>query len=224
MTAELRAQGHRVNHKRIERLMRAHQITGITHRRRKRTTTPAPTTTTKPADLVRRDFKPGTPNQVWISDITYITTREGWLYLAVVLDLRSRRVLGYQMSDRINTQLVKDALTMASTHRRGHTRGVVFHSDRSSQYLFQTFKEAIASWGMNQSVGKVGSSADNAVAEAFFSTLKREHTTQHHPYPNRTTARRSIFQWLNHYNTNRRHSSLGQQTPNQYEHHHTLTT
>ncbi len=142
VTAELRGQGHRVNHKRIERLMRAHQITGITHRRRKRTTTPAPTGASRPADLLRRDFKPGVPNQVWISDITYIATREGWLNLAVVLDLRSRRVLGYQMSDRINTQLVKDALTMAGTHRRGHTRGVVFHSDRGSQYLFQNLQRS----------------------------------------------------------------------------------
>lgn len=140
-----------------------------------------------------------------------------------VLDLGSRRLLGYQMSDRIDTRLVADALDMASAARSGRTAGIVFHSDRGSQYLAGKFRTAVKSWGMNQSVGRVGSSTDNAVAEAFFSTLKRELVHQHR-YTDRDAARRSIFERLARCNTHPRHTSLGCLTPDQYEHHYRQTT
>ena len=215
VTAELRDRGHRVNTKRVERLMRAHQIAGIRPRRPKRTTTPARTAAKLP-DLLRREFAPGAPDRAWCSDITYVRTGEGWLYLAVVLDVGSRRLLGYAMGDRIDTRLARSALDMAANTRAGRTAGVVFHSDRGSQYLAKTLRDSAAGWGLAQSVGRVGSSADNAVAEAFFSSLKRELVNRRR-YPDRATARRSIFEWLARYNTHRRHTSLGCLTPDQYE-------
>lgn len=221
VTAELRAEGHVVNPKRVERLMRAHQIAGIRRRRPKRTTTPARTASALP-DLVGRRFGVGTPDRAWVADITHIRTGEGWLYLAVVLDLGSRRLLGHAMSDRIDTRLVADALDTAGAQRSGRTAGTVFHSDRGSQYLAGKFRAAVKSWGMSQSVGRVGSSADNAVAEAFFSSLKRE-LVHRHRYPDRAAARRSIFEWLTRYNTTRRHTSLGCLTPDQYEHNYRQT-
>ena len=135
VTAELRSRGHRVNAKRVERLMRAHEIAGIRQRRPKRTTTPARSAPKLP-DLLRRDFSPGAPDRAWCSDITYIRTGEGWLYLAVVLDVGSRRLLGYAMGDRIDTRLVRGALDMAAAARAGRTAGVVFHSDHGSQAGF----------------------------------------------------------------------------------------
>ena len=122
-------------------------------------------------------------------------TDQGWLYLAVVLDLGSRGLLGYQMSDRIDTSLVADALDMAGAARHGRTAGIIFHSDRGSQYLAKNLRTTAARWGLAQSVGRVGPSADNAVAEAFFASLKRE-LVHRHRYPDRPTARRSIFEWL----------------------------
>ena len=215
ITAELRARGHRVNPKRVARLMRAHRIAGVRPRRPKRTTTPARSTAALP-DLVRRRFGVGAPDRAWVSDITYVRTGQGWLYLAVVLDLGSRRLLGYAMSERIDTRLVADALDMAAAARQGRTAGTVFHSDRGSQYLAGSFRKTAAGWGLAQSVGQVGSSADNAVAEAFFSSLKRE-LVHRRRYPDRATARRSIFEWLTRYNTTRRHTSLDNLTPDQHE-------
>ena len=221
VTAELRSRGHRVNHKRVARLMRAHQIAGIRPRRPKRTTIPARTAAKLP-DLLGRRFAPGAPDRAWCSDITYVRTGEGWLYLAVVLDVGSRRLLGYAMADRIDARLAVDALDMAAGARSGRTTGIVFHSDRGSQYLAAKLRNTAAGWGLAQSVGRVGSSADNAVAEAFFSSLKRELVNRRR-YPDRATARRSVFEWLARYNTTRRHTSLGCLTPDQYEHHYRQT-
>ena len=173
VTAQLRAAGRVVNRKRVERLMRVHQIAGIRRRRPKRTTIPARTAVTLP-DLLGRDFAPGTPDRAWVSDITYIRTGEGWLYLAVVLDLGSRRLLGYQMSDRIDTRLAQDALDMIGAARGGRTAGIVFHSDRGSNYQAKAFKNSVRSWGMNQSAGRVGSSYDNALAETVIGLYKSE--------------------------------------------------
>ena len=120
------------------------------------------------------------------------------------------------MADRIDTRLVAGALDMAASSRAGRTADTVFHSDHGSQYLSKALRKAVAGWGLAQSVGRVGSSADNAVAEAFFSSLKRELVNRRR-YPDRATARRSIFEWLARYNTTRRHTSLGCLTPDQYE-------
>ena len=221
VTAELRDRGHRVNHKRVERLMRAHNIAGVRPRRPKRTTTPARSKPKLP-DLLCRDFSTGAPDRAWCSDITYIPTREGWLYLAVVLDVGSRRLLGYAMSGRIDTRLVQDALDMAGHTRGGRTTGIVLHSDHGSQYLSAKLRNTANGWGLAQSAGRVGSSADNAVAEAFFSSLKRELVNRRR-YPDRATARRSVFEWLARYNTTRRHTSLDCLTPDQHEHHYRHT-
>ena len=221
VTAELRSRGRCVNVKRVARLMRAHQIAGIRPRRPKRTTTPARSRPELP-DLLCRQFSPGAPDRAWASDITYVRTGEGWLYLAVVLDVGSRRLLGYAMRDRIDTRLVQDALDMAVNSRGGRAAGVVFHSDRGSQYLAKNLRKSVAGWGLSQSVGRVGSSADNALVEAFFSSLKRELVNRRR-YPDRATARRSIFEWLVRYNTTRRHTSLDCLTPDQYEAHYRHT-
>ena len=188
VTAELHSRGRCANPKRVARLMKAHHIAGIRPRRPERTTTPA---RSKPGllDLLRREFSPGAPDRAWCSDITYIRTGEGWLYLAVVLDVGSRRLLGYAMSDRIDTRLVANVLDMAANTRAGRTAGIVFHSDHGAQYLAKYLRNAVAGWGLAQSVGRVGLSADNAVMEAFFSSLKRE-LVNRHSYPDRATARR----------------------------------
>ena len=146
VTAELRARGHRVNPKRVARLMRAHRIAGSRLRRPKRTTTPARSKPKLP-DLLCRDFSPGAPDRAWCSDITCIRTGEGWLYLAAVLDVGSRRLLGYAMSDRIDTRLAADALDMAANTRGGRTTGIVFHTDHRSQYLAGKLPSTAASWG-----------------------------------------------------------------------------
>lgn len=224
VTAELRDRGHRVSPKRVERLMRVHQIAGIRPRRPKRTTTPAPSAS-KPPDLLGRRFPPGAPDRAWRSDITYIRAGEGWLYLAVVLDVASRRLVGYAMSDRIDTRLVAAALDMAANARGGRTAGIIFHSDHRSQHLAGKLREAAAGWGLAQSAGRAGSSADNAAAESFFSSPKRELVNRRR-YPDRASARRSILEWLARYNTHRRHTSLGFLTPEQHElnYRHTETT
>ena len=221
VTAELRSRGHCVNVKRVARLMRAHRIAGIRPRRPKRTTIAARSAPKLP-DLLGRRFAPGAADRAWCSDITYIRTGEGWLYLAVVLDVGSRRLLGYAMGDRIDTRLVTDALDMAANSRAGRTAGIVFHSDHRSQYLAGKLRKTAAGWGLAQWFGRVGSSADNAVAEAFFSSLKRELVNRRR-YPDRATARRSVFEWLARYNTHRRHTSLGCLTPDQYEAHYRHT-
>ena len=221
VTAELRSRGRCVNVKRVARLMRAHGIAGVRPRRPKRTTTPARSAPKLP-DLLCREFSPGAPDRAWVSDITYVRTGEGWLYLAVVLDVGSRRLLGYAMRDRIDTRLVQDALDMAANSRGGRAAGIVFHSDRGSQYLAKNLRKSVAGWGLSQSMGRVGSSADNALVEAFFSSLKRELVNRRR-YPDRATARRSIFEWLVRYNTTRRHTSLDCLTPDQYEAHYRNT-
>lgn len=155
MTVELANRGQRVNHKRVERLMRAHGIVGVHKPAKVRTTIPAednPPTT----DLVGRGFSPGAPDIVWCGDITYIPTDEGWLYLASVLDLGSRRLLGYSMAAHMRTELVADALTMAAGERGGITAGIVFHGDRGSQYMSHDYRDQVTGLGMRQSVGRTG--------------------------------------------------------------------
>lgn len=215
MTVELANRGWVVNHKRIERLMRAHGIVGIPRRRTVRTTIPAEDTPPVP-DLVQRRFEVGRPDWAWCSDITYIPTGEGWLYLASVLDIGSRRLIGYSMADHMRASLVTAALDMAIGIRGGCCDGIIFHSDRGSQYLSGDVREALANAGMLQSVGRTGVCWDNAVAEAWFGTLKRELVSRVR-FNTRAEARRAIFAWINRYNQQRLHSSLGYTTPTQWE-------
>jgi putative transposase len=215
MTPELRDRGWEVNHKRVERLMRRHGIVGVHKPAKVRTTIPAEDAPPLP-DLVGRRFAPGKPDVTWCGDITYIPTGEGWLYLASVLDLGSRRFLGYSMADHMRTELVADALGMAAGTRGGSTEGIIFHGDRGSQYMSGEYRDLIAEIGMIQSVGRTGVCWDNSVSEAAWSSLKRE-LVHRYRFPDRATARRAIFAWINRYNSRRRHSSLGYIAPIEWE-------
>lgn len=214
---ELRRAGWRVNHKRVERLMREHSIVGVHKRRGVRTTIPAEDNPPIP-DLIGRGFDPGRPDVAWCGDITYIHTGEGWLYLASVLDLGSRRLLGYSMAAHMRTELVTSALDMAVAARDGNVDGVICHGDRGSQYTSADYRDRLAQLGMRQSVGRTGVCWDNAVAEAFWSSLKRE-LVHRYQFATRADARRAIFAWINWYNRSRLHSTLGYQPPIEWEQH-----
>jgi putative transposase len=214
MTNELRRRGRRVNHKRVERLMRCHDIVGITERRRVRTTIPAEDAPPLP-DLVERRFSPGEPDVAWCGDITYIPTDEGWCYLASVLDIGSRRLIGWQMDDNMATPLVSAALSMA-IELRGGARGVIFHSDRGSQYLSGTYRDLCEHFGVRQSAGRVATCFDNSVAESLWASLKRE-LVHRYRFATRAQAKASIEAWIRRYNTVRLHSSLGNVPPIEWE-------
>ena len=215
VTAQLSRQGQRVNRKRVERLMRLHGICGI-HKRRKPRWMGSGGIEQAPEDLVRRDFRPGALDQTWAGDITYIPTGQGWLHLAAVLDVGSRKLVGYSMAHHTRAELVVDALDTAAATRSGRTAGVVFHSDRGPQYLSGDFASALARHKMRQSVGRVGNCWDNSIVESFFSSLKRELVTQTR-FATRDQARREIFTWIGRYNTQRIHSTLNYQTPTEWE-------
>jgi putative transposase len=167
-------------------------------------------------DLVRRDFAVGEPGERTCGDITYIPTGEGWLYLADVLDLGSRRIIGYAMGERMPAGLVVNAMDMAVATRGGDVYGMVFHHDRGSQYMGREFRDFCERVGIEQSVGRIGSSQNNAVAESLWATLKRE-LVHRYRFASRADARRAIIAWINHYNAVRRHSSLGNVPPIQWE-------
>jgi len=216
ITMALAKKGHHVNRKRVERLMRCNGIYAIDGRRAKvRTTIPDVTAPPLP-DLVQRDFGVGEPGRLWAGDITYIPTGEGWLYLAGVLDLGSRRMIGYDMASRMPTSLVLGALQMAINTRGGEAQGVIFHSDRGTQYLSHEHRAFTEDAGITQSVGRTGSCLDNAVAESFWATLKRELISRCH-FETRADARRAIIAWISYYNAARMHSTLGYLTPIEWE-------
>ncbi|MFN8020752.1 MAG: IS3 family transposase [Acidimicrobiales bacterium] len=212
---ELRKAGVAVNEKRVRRLMRLHGMAGRCIRRRVRTTFPGPDGFTIP-DLVGRRFAPGKPDVAWGQDITYVWTGEGWLYLASVLDLGSRRLLGYSMADHMRTELVTDALDMAIAARGGHVAGVIAHADRGSQYTSNDYLDFCQRHQLRPSVGRVATCFDNAVAESFWASLKRE-CIQGRVFATRAEARRKIFTWINWYNTRRLHSSLDHVPPTTWE-------
>jgi len=214
---ELRAAGERCSRKRVARLMRAADRHGRDPRRRKKTTVPDPAAATRP-DLVGRDFTtaPEAVDTRWCGDITYIHTWQGWLYLATVIDLASRRVVGWAVADHLRTDLVATALTNA-VNRRRPAAGVLFHSDRGCQYTSAQYANLATDLGVTLSVGRKGQCWDNAVAESFFATLKTE-LIHRHTWPTRKSATSAIFDYIEGwYNTRRRHSTLGYLSPAQYE-------
>jgi putative transposase len=217
MHRELRRAGLTVNVKRVRRLMRLHGMAGRCRRRACRTTFPGPDGFEIP-DLVGRSFAPGAPDVAWCQDITYIATAEGWLYLASVLDLGSRRLLGYSMADHMRTELVLNALTMAVAARGGVVAGVIAHADRGSQYTSNDYLEFCHTHQLRPSVGRTGVCWDNAVAESFWESLKRE-CIQGRVFATRAEARRAIFRWINWYNTTRLHTSLNHTPPIEWEQH-----
>lgn len=212
---ELRRAGVCVNEKRVRRLMRRHGMAGRCRRRRCQTTFPGPDGYVIP-DLVGRNFEPGAPDRAWVQDITYIATGEGWLYLASVLDLGSRRMLGYSMADHMRTELVLDALGMAVAARGGAAAGTIAHADRGSQYTSNDYLEFCQQHQLRPSVGRTGVCWDNAVAESFWESLKRE-CVQGRVFSTRAEARRAIFRWINWYNTTRLHTSLTGIPPIEWE-------
>ena len=215
--AELAAQARRHSRKRVARLMRAAGRRGRSPKRWRTTTVPDPAAVL-PADLIGRDFATATTaiNARWCGDITYIHTWEGWLYLATVIDLTSRRVVGWATADHLRTDLIDEALTNAVASRRP-PRGVIFHSDRGCQYTSIQYRRLADRHGIRLSVGRRGQCWDNAVAESFFATIKAE-LLDRRPWPTRTAAHKAIFNWIEGwYNTRRRHSTLDYLSPAAYE-------
>ena len=215
--AELRSLGVRCARKRVARLMRAASLIGCGGRKRIRTTR-RDTVERAPAapDLVKRNFVPEAPDRLWVADITYARSWEGWLYLAFVLDTFSRKVVGWSMANHLRTELVLDALNMA-IHNRRPSPGLVHHSDRGSQYTSVEFGGRLKEAELLPSMGSAADAYDNALAESFISTLKRE-LLHRHSWPSKESVRVGIFEYIEcFYNPRRRHSSLGQMSPVEYE-------
>ena len=198
--------------------MREAGLFGCGGRRRKaRTTIRSQTERTLPApDLVRRNFAPEAPDRLWVADITYVRTWEGWLYLSFVLDTYSRKIVGWSMANNLKTDLVLDALNMAIYTRRPQP-GLVHHSDRGSQYTSVEFSSRLKEAGLLPSMGSVADAYDNSMAESFVSTLKRE-LIHRHSWANCQRVRTAIFEYVEgFYNTRGRHSALGHLSPSEYE-------
>jgi putative transposase len=215
LRAELAAAGHRISHKRAHRLMRAAGLRGRHPKAWKRTTVPGDQPVPAP-DLIGRVFTAEHPNTRWCGDITYVNTWTGWAYLATVIDLYSRTVVGYAIDDHMRTSLVTDALDMALT-ARNPTPGVIFHSDRGTQYTSAEFDAYSRKNNIRRSLGKTGICYDNAVSESTFATYKKEliHTR---PWPDLKTLKTATIDWIdNYFNTIRRHSTLEYLTPQEYE-------
>ncbi|MFF1823839.1 IS3 family transposase [Kribbella sp. NPDC058245] len=206
----------RVNHKRVARVMRVNGIAGYRRRRKVRTTIPEPTDQKVP-DLLNRDFTAPAPNQRYVGDITYLPLADGNnLYLATVIDCYSRRLAGWAIANHMRTELVTDALKAAQA-TRGTLTGAIFHSDHGSVYTSKDYARLCTELGVTQSMGAVGTSADNSLAESFNATLKREILQDDKTWPDETTCRRQTFRWLVRYNTHRRHSWCHYQSPTTYE-------
>jgi transposase InsO family protein len=214
--AELRRAGRRHGRKRIARLMRQARLRGRTPKRWKKTTIADPAAAAR-ADLVRRDFTANAAavNSRWCGDITYVPTWEGWLYLATVIDIASRRVVGFAMADHLRTELVADALANAVAARNPKP-GLIFHSDRGCQYTGREYATLAGDLEITLSVGRTGQCWDNALAESFFASLKGECLDQR-AWPTHASARRAIVDYVGWFNGTRLHSALGYVTPNEYE-------
>jgi putative transposase len=216
ITADLRAGGHRVTRKTVAKIMRELGIQGISPRPWKVTTIPDEQKAKHP-DLVNQVFDVGRLDAVWVSDITYLATDQGWLYLAVIRDACSRRVLGWAIEDHMRAELVTAALTMAVMVRGCRPTQVIFHADRGSQYTSTEVTDFAATNSLVCSVGATGVCWDNAMAESFWATLKVEFYYRR-SWPTKTEAKREVGHWITEtYNARRRHSALGMLTPLQFE-------
>lgn len=207
---------NRVNHKRVAQVMRLAGLAWIRLRRRVRTTMPDQSGCKHP-DLVKRNFTAATPNSAYVGDITYLPIADGSnLYFASVIDLCSRKLAGWAIADHMRIELVTDALN-AAHQDRGSLTGAMCHSDHGSVYTSTGDAQLCTQLGVTQSMGAIGSSADNALAESFNATLKREILAGAATFPDQATAYRAVFCWATRYNTRRRHSAIGMQAPNTYK-------
>ena len=220
--AELRlGQGIRVSRRRVQRLMRQAGISGLVKVKRGKTTIRVPGVRVAD-DLVERDFRPSAPNILWVADITYLRTWEGWLYLAAVQDAYSRRIVGWAMTEHMRSELVADALQMA-VHRRRPEPGLVHHSDQGAQYVSLGFGQQARDAGIAVSMGSRGDAYDNAVAESFFATIKKE-LVHRQPWPSRRDLSSAVFEYIEaFYNRQGRHSTLGYLSPEEFKRE-TITT
>jgi transposase InsO family protein len=211
----LNALGYSIGRSKTRRLMKQAQV-WVRYRKKYKVTTNSKHKKPLFKNELKRQFRVASPNKAYVSDITYIWTKEGWLYLAIVLDLYSRKIVGWSMSSRIKTDLVCDALKMA-LGQRSIEKGLIVHSDRGVQYASKPYIKLLERYGCIGSMSRKGDCWDNAVAERFFGTLKRERV-QWRSYQTRHEAQQDILAYINmFYNSNRLHSFLGYQTPNQYE-------
>jgi putative transposase len=213
--AELRDMGLCVNHKRIERLMKLANLQGVSRRRGYVVTTQRNRHAKAAPDLVKRQFTASGVNQLWVADMTYVPTWVGFLYLAVVVDVHSRKVVGWAFGERMTSDLVVAALNMALHTRRPES--VIHHSGQGSQYTSVAFGKRCEEMGVKPSMGTVGDAYDNAMAESFFATLECE-LIDRRSWKTKAEARLAIFTWIESwYNPSRRHSGLGQRSPNAFE-------
>jgi putative transposase len=207
--------GERIARKRVERLMRRAGISGLIARKRGRTTIRVPGVRVC-EDLVDRAFLAAAPDRLWVADITYLRTWEGWLYLVAVQDVFSRRIVGWSMADHLRTELVTDALQMALA-QRCPAPGLIWHSDQGSQFVSLAFGQQARAAGIAQSMGSKGDCFDNAVAESFFATLKKE-LIHGRSWPSKAELRTEVFEYIEvFFNRRRRHSTLGFLSPAQFE-------
>jgi putative transposase len=207
--------GEQIGRKRVERLMRQAGLSALMEKKWKSTTIRVPGVRVAD-DLLDRDFAAAAPNRCWVADITYLRTWEGWLYLVAVQDLYSRRIVGWSMADHMRAELVTDALEMALAHRRPDP-GLIWHSDQGSQFVSLAFGQQARAAGIAQSMGSRGDCYDNAVAESFFATLKKE-LIHRRTWPTKAELRTEVFDYIEvFYNRQRRHSTLGQLSPANYE-------
>lgn len=212
---DLKAQGESVARKRVARLMQEEQIVARAVKAFKRTTIADPTLPVA-SNLLTQDFTATAPNQRWVSDITYIRTQQGWLYLAMIMDLYSRAIVGWAMDKQMTVELVADALVMAMSRRQTGT-GLILHSDRGCQYAANDYQLMLAERGIRCSMSGRGNCYDNAAAESFFHSLKTE-WVHHHKYVTRQEAKASLFEYIEiFYNRKRRHSYVNQMAPMQFE-------
>jgi transposase InsO family protein len=217
----LREQDVMVNRKRVVRLMRQMGLFSKVVKKFKRTTRGCTNHQASP-NLLKQNFQTDGPNRVWLSDITFLWTFEGWLYLTMIKDLWSRRVLGYTITGHMRAEAVLHALQMALSHRNVQP-GLIFHSDRGKQYVDHRVRKVLAERGIVQSMSSTGNCYDNAPAESFFATMKKGHLFWGGPFRTKEQARRRITEYLDvFYNCVRRHSSLGYKSPVAFELHNTI--
>jgi len=211
----MRKEGFIVNKKRIARLMRDNNIKAKT-KRRFRITTVQSSKAQPSENILKQNFTASSENKIWTGDITYVWTKEGWIYLAVIMDIYSRKIVGWSIDCSLSTELVIRALMMAIVHRNPQ-RGIIFHSDRGSQYTSSSFRSILKNYGIVQSMSSTGNCYDNAITESFFHTLKTE-LIYWEKYQTKEEAKRSIFEYIEiNYNRRRLHSSLGYLSPVEFE-------